>query len=349
MTEHQFEQLLLQSESATLDFKRQQYNFSNDTDKKKTAEFIKDIICFSNTIRSEKAYIIIGVGIKADGEKELIGLNEHVDDSVLQEKVKNKVLPIPIFSHETIKYKEKIFGIIEIPIRKYEQPISPIVKLKGLEPGKFYFRRGSSNSEANGLESVSIFNWLKSLPEETKRADFLELITNAISKVIQPNIKLSECISEALKLSNKENIVNLKSFCQGELAGWSNLQLTGEEINTSFSYRKNEVVVTFGEVEVPPYLDWDSRRMINELKKMEETSVGQFFFGQSIMELEGILEKLSESNKMLYSIQLPARNFIDEEKYEGLKVRVYANKDNFENIYNNIRQKLIDELFQASK
>lgn len=117
MTHTEFEKILLQAESTTLDFKRQHYNFSNDTDNRKTAEFVKDIISFCNTIRNETAYIIIGVGVKPDGTKELIGLNEHIDDSVLQDKIKNKVLPIPKFSYYTYNYNNVVFGIIEIPVK----------------------------------------------------------------------------------------------------------------------------------------------------------------------------------------------------------------------------------------
>jgi hypothetical protein len=68
----------------------------------------------------------------------------------------NKAFPNPVFSYYTFKYSDKQFGILEIPIRKYSEPISPTIKMRGLEPGKIYFRRGSTNSEANGREVITI-------------------------------------------------------------------------------------------------------------------------------------------------------------------------------------------------
>ncbi|KAA6304405.1 hypothetical protein EZS27_043946, partial [termite gut metagenome] len=41
-------------------FKREQYCIQNNSSNK-TDEFIKDIICFANTIREETAYILLGI------------------------------------------------------------------------------------------------------------------------------------------------------------------------------------------------------------------------------------------------------------------------------------------------
>ena len=345
MTEQEFQRLLLQSESATLDFKEQQYNFSNDSDNRKTAEFVKDIISFSNTIRRENAYIIIGVKVRSDGQKELLGINENIDDSIFQEKLKSKVFPIPYFSYETFNFKDKVFGIIEIPIRKYTQPIHSVIKLKGLEPGKFYFRRGSSNSEANGLESINIANWLHSLPEVSFKGELLELISEIISRVNNTNIKLSDCISEAFRLATKFNLEKLRLFCENEISG----KFVSEQIESEYSYRINEVALTLGKLNIPSYLNWDSRRMMNELKKMEGFDVIKYFFHESILEIETILEELSKNNSTLWSIKLPAITIIDDEKYKDLYATLYTNKDTFDILYKNIRQELIANLLFLMK
>lgn len=36
--------------------------------------------------------------------------------------------------------------------------------MKGLETGKMYYRNGTSNTEANGIDAIRINDWLKSLP-----------------------------------------------------------------------------------------------------------------------------------------------------------------------------------------
>ncbi|MFN5774501.1 helix-turn-helix domain-containing protein, partial [Flavobacterium sp.] len=155
-----FESLLNNPESSVLDFKKELYDFSNDGDS--TAKFVKDIISFANTIRSTNAYIIFGIK-EIDGQLDLIGLKKGIDDSILQNKVKNKVFPRPIFSYSPIKYKDKLFGLIEIPIHKYELPITPSTQLKGLEIGKVYYRNGTANTEATGIDVIRINEWLKSL------------------------------------------------------------------------------------------------------------------------------------------------------------------------------------------
>lgn len=58
ITNSDFESLIWKSESSSIDFKRNQYNIINDFDKTNTAKFIKDIISFCNTIRTESAFII---------------------------------------------------------------------------------------------------------------------------------------------------------------------------------------------------------------------------------------------------------------------------------------------------
>lgn len=157
------EKLLKSGEGKTLDFKREFYEFSGETSVEKvnkTAKFIKDIISFANTIRVETSYIITGFD---DSNKKLCGISSIIDDSRLQEKVKDKVRPVPHFSVYEMEYQGKKLGIIEIPIVKYPEPCRPIKQLKGLEKNKIYHRRGSSNSEANEREIVDMHNWLRSL------------------------------------------------------------------------------------------------------------------------------------------------------------------------------------------
>jgi hypothetical protein len=341
MTNNQFEKLLLQQESSILDFKRSQYDFSNDNDNRKTAEFVKDIISFSNTIRTDRSYIILGVNANIDGTKELLGLDVHIDDSVLQQKIKDKVFPIPQFSYYTFEYSDRIFGIIEIPVKKYEIPISPIIKLKGLDTGKFYLRRGSSNAEANGHESISILKWLDSLSTDAKQSSMFDELGEIMIRLTQKTQLLSSSISEVLFLSKKYDLIDLSSFCVSELSGY-NLELTNFEIDNIYSYRNNNAVCTYHELQPPPY-NWNPTELINEVKEMDEVYVEKLFFYQSIIEIESIINRLSEKPS-IYTQKITGGKFSGEYKYKDRAVNIYVVKDNFENLYNNIRQKLIDKL-----
>jgi hypothetical protein len=165
----EFEKLIESPETSILDFKTILYELIDDKDLKHTAKFIKDVISLANTIRNETAYIIIGIEEeKEEGNKILRGLDKNIDDAVFQDKIKDKVYPMPVFCYYTILYKEKKFGIIEIPVSKYISPIHPIIKMTGLEIGRIYFRRGTMNSEAIGHEIINIGNWLQSLPESNE-------------------------------------------------------------------------------------------------------------------------------------------------------------------------------------
>jgi len=167
-----FEFLLFQPESTVLDFKEMPYEFDRNKDNE-DAKLVKDIISFANTIREEKAYIISGVR-DDNGSNVCVGITNFTDDAILQEKVKDKVNPKPIFASYPFEYKGLKFGIIEIPVHPYEHPLGVTVKMKGCEPGETYFRRGSSNSKADSSQIILTNNWLKllsakSIPLPAKR------------------------------------------------------------------------------------------------------------------------------------------------------------------------------------
>jgi len=211
MNSDELEKILDKPESTIVDFKEAQYKFDSDN---KTAEFIKDIIPFTNSIRAESAYVVLGVRANIDGTKELISINDHIDDSIFQEKVKDKVYPKPSFLYYTITYENKAFGVFEIPIRRYPEPIAPVVRLKGLEVGKIYSKRGSSNSEAIGKEIIQINNWLISLPDHyhSTKASKNEKASPLLMSTTSKDKLLSECIADALSFSRDYNFQDLHFF-----------------------------------------------------------------------------------------------------------------------------------------
>ena len=349
MTNDEFENLLNNPESFILDFKRSQYEIINDIDNIKTAKFVKDIISFCNTIRTDSAFIIIGVDILENGEKVLIGLDKNIDDSTFQEKLKNKVIPIPFFLYYTIQYNEKTFGVIEIPVKKYTEPISGTIKMKGIEPGKIYIRRGTSNSEALGREIIMIDKWLHSLPHEHVQSESLpESISIILLEITSNKHPLSECIAKMLLLSERFNLSKLKEFCSNELKGWFNV-LPEEEVPKQLSYRLNKVIFTPYIIEINPYNNFDSSRMLAEMRKMDGCFEQLFLFPQPISEIEKILNRLKEKpNTTLLQLSSSASRAFRNDKIENLQIHIYANRDNFENIYGGIRQKLISVLLEIN-
>lgn len=346
ITEAQFEELIKNVESTTLDFKREQYKFNNDS-AYKTDEFVKDIICFSNTIRDEAAYIIIGISIE-NGKKGLLGINTDIDDAIFQQKIKDKVYPKPTFLYYTFDYKGNEFGIIEIPVTKYQEPITPIIKMKGLEPGRVYFRRGSSNSEAIGKEIIYINKWLESLPSLYESTSLLDDISHLLSLATSKDSMLSNTISEGLRIAKKHNLESLIRFCTGELTGWN--KRCDEDKSDYLKYRMSNFVISPPQMElqIPHYISYNSTQLYNELKGLDSFYEQKIVFTESIIEIENSIKKMEESNgNMLYIKQVGVKTIFENGKMGSDTIKIYAIKNNFDIIYGSIKQRYINELMSV--
>ncbi|KAF0200870.1 MAG: hypothetical protein FD170_3151 [Bacteroidetes bacterium] len=344
-----FENILNNPESDILDFKREQYDFFNNSNEINTAKFVKDIVSFCNTIRTETGYIILGVSITENGEKELIGIDKFVDDAIFQEKIKNKVTPVPYFSYSTIKFKDKIFGVFEFPVKKYEEPIFPTVKMKGLELGKVYYRRGSSNSEAVGREVILINKWLESLPSHSDSTSINDEVSEIMIKTTTKILPLSEQIASSLKLAKKYGLLKLQTFCEGELSGWINRN--GKmDIENELSYRMQKVVMTPNDIKINPYsiYSFTPQQMLDELKKIDKDALEQILlFPQSITQIESYLTQFSTNKeKSLIVLTSDADNLFSNPKFKGITIKFFATFHNFEAIYQGIRQNLISNLLE---
>lgn len=143
-----FEQLLYESESNVLDFKKQQYPFSQATDSEKS-EILKDILGFANASRRSEAFIIIGVEEIKGERSNVVGISsaDHLADSSLQQFI-NSLTNRPIqFRYEAFSFDEKQVGIIRI-----EQQIRPIFLKRDfgkLKKNEVYVRRGSSTDPSH--------------------------------------------------------------------------------------------------------------------------------------------------------------------------------------------------------
>ena len=144
--------LLDRQESDDLDFKSEPFNFNN---KKKTSEFVKDIIAMANTPRSGPAYILLGVTEHAGKATGVRGVTEHPDEANLWSIVSGKVHPAPKFTYRQVDYQGLQLGLIEIAD---EQPgiIMARDDFGVLRRGAVYIRRNSANTEADSAEIMRI-------------------------------------------------------------------------------------------------------------------------------------------------------------------------------------------------
>jgi hypothetical protein len=151
MSKELLEKLRYEVESSSLDFKRDQYPLLDDDSK---SELIKDILAFANSWRRETAYILIGISEKQGRWDEAIGIQQHLQDSNLQQLV-NLKLQNPIqFLYRAVEYDGKQFGIIEIPLQK--RPFYLKRDFGKLRKNIVYIRQGSSTAEASPDEIASM-------------------------------------------------------------------------------------------------------------------------------------------------------------------------------------------------
>jgi hypothetical protein len=147
------EKLLLEGESVSLDFKREQYPFADATPEAK-AKLLKDILAMSNSWRKVPAYILIGVDANADDSPNVIGITSHIDDAALQQFVNEKTNRTIRFSYQRAALCGKTIGVIEIPVQR--RPFYLRNDFAKLRRNIVYFRRGSSNTEATPDEILKM-------------------------------------------------------------------------------------------------------------------------------------------------------------------------------------------------
>lgn len=329
-----FEELIQNPESSILDFKNELYDFSNDPENS-NSKFIKDVISFCNTVRQEKSYIVFGIGETTNGNIKLNGLSQNIDDSILQQKIKDKVFPRPIFSYSTLQYQGKTFGVMEFPINKYESPIMPSVKMKGLEVGKVYFRNGTSNTEANGMDVIRINDWLRSLPGLIN-INLTDETTFLLKRITLNDEKLSVILNDCRNLAKKYSLLDLETFTAEQIKGLNSTE------SENYSYRIGKVIISINEISINPYSFVTADIVRKEIEKDKDFHEYKLFFNHSIVKLEEILDRFSEKkNTTFATLQMSSKHIFGNGDY---KVNVYIFEDTLLNVYSNIKQKTIDQL-----
>ena len=340
ITEKELENILSRPESSILDYKEELYSFQYDKDLKNTSKLVKDVISFSNTIRNEKAYIIFGVVEKKDGSNIISGITNSIDDSILQDKVKDKVIPRPKFLYYELEYLEKKLGILEFPITKYEFPITPTIKLKGLEIGKVYFRNGSSNTEATGIDVIRINDWLKSLPG-TVVQNLNEDISSILKRLTLQKEKLSTILADILTLSKNYGLNELAKFCLAQIQG-----IRHDEAD-NHKYRIQKVFISPSDVEINnqnPFFNITTQMIKKEMEENEYFFDYRILFNQPIAKIEELITKFKNNATGTFSvIKMSSQHMFKMGNYD---IKVFIFEDTLTNLYSNIRQRIIDELMK---
>jgi hypothetical protein len=86
------------------------------------------------------------------------------------------------------------------------------------------------------------------------------------------------------------------------------------------------------------------------MKKMEEFIERKILFAEPISKIENYIEgfKLKGKNAMA-AFSTTALKLFPDKKIEDVPMKIYVIRDNLENLYSSIRQKLINELINIKK
>jgi hypothetical protein len=179
--------LLKESESGSLDFKRDQYPFVGATDVDKS-ELLKDILAFANSWRHADAYILVGVDEKQDNA--VVGVSSHYDDASLQQFVNSKTQKPLMFSYETVSYQGKQIDVIKIPLQ--ERPLYLKKDFGLLKKDTVYIRRGTATDIASPAEVAEIGKASIGAPRTPSLR--LEFVEPTASKFLGTRIQLSSTI-----------------------------------------------------------------------------------------------------------------------------------------------------------
>lgn len=181
--------LLNESESTSLDFKRDQYRFVGATDNEKS-ELLKDILAFANAWRHADAYILIGIDEKQGNS--IVGVSSHFDDASLQQFVSSKTQKPLLFSYETVTYQGKEIDVLMIPLQ--ERPLYLKKDFGSLKKDTVYIRRGSSTDIASPTELAEMGKAsIGGTRTPTLRLEFIEPST---SKSLGTSIQVSSTVVE---------------------------------------------------------------------------------------------------------------------------------------------------------
>jgi hypothetical protein len=138
--------LLHEEESATLDFKRDQYPFAGADDATKS-ELLKDVLAMANAWRRIDAYVLIGVEDVRGGKSNPLGVTTHHDDATLQQFVNSKTNRPITFGYEAAAIDGHQVGILRIDVQ--ERPYFLKKDYGKLKAATVYVRRGSSTDIAD--------------------------------------------------------------------------------------------------------------------------------------------------------------------------------------------------------
>jgi hypothetical protein len=336
---NQIENILQKPESSTLDFKRQLYDFANNPEAANAA-LVKDVCAMINTIRTQSSYIIFGVDANPGFPNVVVGLSSAVDEGIFQDKVKTKISPNPEFSYNTISINNKLIGVMEFPLRRYESPVAPTINMRGVKSGTIYFRQGSTNTEASGHEVIRIYEWIKSLPAAHNIQNKHDELIGLLIQLQHMDLPLAPILPKMLTIGKKYQIQSIVEFANFELKGVEGTQLENAE---PFKYRLQKVFIDFGASVQINNVGFTASQIRDAIRKEEHFIESDLHMGKSVQEMETMIADMTDNNNMRFAVlDSNSKTIMPWYKGNDTRLRVYLFSEDLTNTIRRIRQKAID-------
>ncbi|MGK4568577.1 AlbA family DNA-binding domain-containing protein [Flavobacterium sp. 3HN19-14] len=201
-----FDIIEFENENTSLDFKAVQYK------KEQFESFIKDIISLANAITKEDKYIIVGVKLKGNGERDILGISEEfIDEGTYQQIIINNVEPEIVFQYFPLEFKSKKLGIFQL--KEISNPPYMMKKDYGkLKQGDSFIRKGSHQKKLIRSDLDKIFsNKSKENKFKGKVTFSFEEFEISAEKIIEQN----EIVLPSAKAEQKiKKIISQKEFAE---------------------------------------------------------------------------------------------------------------------------------------
>lgn len=153
--ERLLKELLTRNEGDLLDFKTTFYDIHSRDSR---TDFVKDVLAMANSSQQGEAYIICGVKIFPDGNKQIDGVPEnlYVDDAPWHQMILKYASHPVNFSVDKYRSSEfnKCFVIVKISVNQKRPIVCIFDEGEKLKRGNIYFRNGSSNEVATSLVTI---------------------------------------------------------------------------------------------------------------------------------------------------------------------------------------------------
>ncbi|OAD42193.1 AlbA family DNA-binding domain-containing protein [Polaribacter atrinae] len=137
MTENLDDIIEFENENTELDFKAIQYQ------KVKFQDLLKDLMSMANAKTDANKYIIVGVKLLGNGNRDILGITEDfIDEATYQQLIHNNIEPELNFSYVSYQFQNKTLGVFKI-FDSIDRPYMMKKDYGKLKIGEAFIRKGS--------------------------------------------------------------------------------------------------------------------------------------------------------------------------------------------------------------